>query len=225
MGRGLRQGDPLSQFLFIIAAEGFNMLMKSAVEMGRFTAYKFERGDLGFSHLQYVDDTLIIEEKSWGNIWIMKANLLLFELMSGLKVNFNKSMLTSINIPQCWLEEAANILNCKVWCFPFKYLGLPIGASPRRKSTWQPVIDSVRSRLLKWKHKRLSIGGRVVILKSVLSAIPVNFLSFFKAPAGIISKLESIFKQFLWGGCEDERKINWVKWKKVYRPLEEGGWG
>jgi hypothetical protein len=58
-----------------------------------------------------------------------------------------------------------------------------------------------------------------------LSAIPINFLSFFKAPAGIISKLESIFKQFLWGGCEDERKINWVKWEKVYRPLEEGGWG
>ncbi|PNX58979.1 ribonuclease H, partial [Trifolium pratense] len=85
MGRGLRQGDPLSPFLFIIAAEGFNMLMKNAVDMGRFAGYKFEGGDLGFSHLQYADDTLIIGEKSWGNIRIMKANLLLFELMSGLK--------------------------------------------------------------------------------------------------------------------------------------------
>jgi hypothetical protein len=58
-----------------------------------------------------------------------------------------------------------------------------------------------------------------------LSAIPIYFLSFFKAPAGIISKLAYIFKHFLRGGCEDERKINWVKWEKVCRPLEEGGLG
>jgi hypothetical protein len=64
----------------------------------------------------------------------------------------------------------------------------------------------------------------VVIIKSVLSATPVYFLSFFKAPAGIISKLECIFKKFLWGGSE-ERKLNWVKWEKVCRPLEEGGLG
>ncbi|PNX72998.1 cysteine-rich receptor-like protein kinase [Trifolium pratense] len=182
MGRGLRQGDPLSPFLFIIISEGFNILMKKAVESSRFIGYKFEGGDVCFSHLQYADDTLIIGRKGWGNIRIMKANLLLLQLMSGLKVNFNKSMLVGINICQCWLEEAASILNCKVGCLPFKYLGLPIDANPRRVSTWKPVIDTVRSRLSKWKHKRLSIGGRVVILKSVLSAIPVYFLSFFKAP-------------------------------------------
>jgi hypothetical protein len=65
----------------------------------------------------------------------------------------------------------------------------------------------------------------VVLIKSVLSSLPVYFLSFFKAPAGIITKLESLFKQFLWGGCEDERKFNWVSWDKVCRPLEEGGLG
>ncbi|PNY01537.1 cysteine-rich receptor-like protein kinase [Trifolium pratense] len=119
MGRGLRQGDPMSLFLFLIAAEGFNLLMRKALELG-------------------------------------------------------------INIDQNWLEEAANILNCKIGSTPFKYLGLPIGANPRRLSTWQPVIDSVRSRLSSWKHKQLSIGGRVVILKSVLSAIPVYFLYFFQ---------------------------------------------
>jgi hypothetical protein len=159
MGRGLRQGDPLSPFLFIIAAEGFNMLMGKAVDSGRFTGYKFDGGDEYFSHLQYADDTLIIGGKSWGNIRIIKANLKLFQLMSGLKVNFHKSMLAGINIDQSWLEEAANILQCKVGTTPFKYLGLPIGSNPRLASTWQPVIEAVRSRLSTWKHKKLSIGG------------------------------------------------------------------
>jgi hypothetical protein len=199
--------------------------MRRAVDSGRFTGYKFNGGDACFSHLQYADDTLIIGRKGWGNIRIIKANLMLFESMSGLKVNYHKSLLVGINIAHNWIEEAANILQCKLGSTPFKYLGLPIGANPRRNSTWQTVIDVVKSRLSSWKHKKLSIGGRVVVIKSVLSAIPVYFLSFFKAPTGIISKLESLFKQFLWGGSEDERKINWVKWEKICRPIEEGGLG
>jgi hypothetical protein len=83
---------------------------------------------------------------------------------------------------------------------------------------WQSVIEAVISRLSKWKNNQLSIRGRVVIIKSILSALPVYFLSFFKIPTCIISKLETLFKQFLWGGGEDERKMNWVKWDTIYRP-------
>src|SRR4051812_35265492 len=97
--------------------------------------------------------------------------------MSGLKVNFQKSCIFGVNICPNWLREAAKILNCKIGNLPFTYLGIPIGANPRLKKTWQPVVDVVRSRLSNWNHKNLSIGGRVVVLKSVLSAIPVYFLS------------------------------------------------
>ncbi|XP_058725767.1 uncharacterized protein LOC131597068 [Vicia villosa] len=226
MGQGLRQGDSLSLFHFLLAAEGFNFLMKKYLNSGDFIGYRFEgEGNECFSHLQYADDTLIIGRKGWENIHCMKAILLLFKLMSGLKVNFHISSLIGINIPPTWLEEAANILRCRVGSTPFKYLGLLIGANPRRLETWQPVIDSVRKRLSIWKHNQMSIGGRVVIIKLVLSAIPIYYLSFFKAPTGIISKLESLFKQFLWGENEDERKVNWVNWDKVCKPLEEGGLG
>src|SRR4051812_19070438 len=108
----------------------------------------------------------------------MKEILLLFELVSGLKVNFHKSSLIGINIPQTWLEEATNILRCRVGSTPFKYLGLPIGANSRRLETWQPVIDSVCKMISRWKHNNLSIRGRVVIIKLVLSTIPIYYLSF-----------------------------------------------
>ncbi|XP_058783098.1 uncharacterized protein LOC131657751 [Vicia villosa] len=193
--------------------------------MGKFQGYKFDEGNERFSHLQYADDTLIICEKAWSNIRCIKGVSLLFEAMSGLKVNFHKSSLVGVNVSHNWLLEAANVLNCGITDLPFVYLGLPIGANPKRMETWSHVLSTVKSRLSGWKNKHLSIGGRIVILKSVLYAIPVYYLSFFKAPTGIILKLESIFKQFLWGGGENERKINWVKWDKVCRPIEEGGLG
>lgn len=77
------------------------------------------------------------------------------------------------------------------------------------------MIEAVGSRLLKWKNKQLPIVGQIVLIKSVFCVLLVYYLFFFKAP-GIISKLEYLFKQFLWGGSEHVRKINWVKWERPY---------
>jgi len=84
-------------------------------------------GDVRLTHLQFADDTIIIGEKSWQNVHSMRAMLLLFENISGLKVNFNKSMLTGVNISDSWLSEAALVMNCRKGTIPFMYLGLPIG--------------------------------------------------------------------------------------------------
>ena len=113
--------------------------------------------------------------------------------MSGLKVNFHKSMLTRVNIPDSWLVEAALVLNCRRGSIPFVYLGLPIGGDSRKISFWKPVVERIVGRLSSWNNKFLSFGGRLVLLKVVISSLPVYFLSFFKAPAGIISSIESIF--------------------------------
>jgi hypothetical protein len=95
--RGLRQGDPLSPFLFLLAAEGLNVLMQAMVEGNRFVGYRVGGQEaVSVSHLQFADDTLLLGTKSWANVRALRAVLLLFELMSGLKVNFNKSMLAGL---------------------------------------------------------------------------------------------------------------------------------
>jgi len=86
------------------------------------------------------------------------------------------------------------------------------------------VIDRIVARLSSWTHKFLSFGGRLVLLKCVLCSLPVYSLSFFKAPAGIISSIDSIFI-FFWGGCEDCRKIAWWKWESICLPKEDEGLG
>ncbi|GAU36154.1 hypothetical protein TSUD_275130 [Trifolium subterraneum] len=113
--RGLRQGDPLSPFLFVLAAEGVHVLMEAKVENHFFTGYNIgTQNPIVVSHLQFADDTLLIGTKSWANVSALRAVLVLFEAMSGLKVNFNKSMLVWVNISDSWLQAAANALRCQV---------------------------------------------------------------------------------------------------------------
>lgn len=224
--RGLRQGDPLSPFLFLIAAEGLHILMKSMVDNRHFTGYSVGTPTpVGVSHLQFADDTLLLGHKSWANVRALRATLIMFELLSGLKVNFNKSLLVGINISESWLSEAASVLGCKVGKIPFLYLGLPIGGNPRRLSFWEPVVHRIKSRLSGWNSRFLSFGGRLILLKAVLTSLPVYALSFFKAPSGIISSIESLLNKFFWGGCEDRSKITWINWKTVCSKKESGGLG
>lgn len=155
----------------------------------------------------------------------IRAVLLIFEHLSGLKVNFQKSLLTGVNVSDTWLKEASLLLNCRVGTFPFVYLGLPIGGDSRRLDFWKPIVNNIISRLSNWKRKFLSFGGRLILLKFVLSSLPVYFISFFKAPASIISSIESLLKIFFWGVCEDYKKIEWVDWDSVCLPKEKGGLG
>ncbi|GAU51099.1 hypothetical protein TSUD_411800 [Trifolium subterraneum] len=146
--RGLRQGDPLSPFLFLLAAEGLHVLMEAVVDRHLFEGYRIgERDPVSVSHLLFADDTLLLGVKSWANVRALRAVLVLFETMSGLKVNFSKSMLVGVNIPDSYLGEAASALCCKVGKIPFLYLGLPIGGDPRRLSFWDPMLARLQNRL------------------------------------------------------------------------------
>ncbi|CAJ2662251.1 unnamed protein product [Trifolium pratense] len=191
------------------------------------------QGSIVVLHLQFADDIILMGVKSWTNVRALWPVLVLFETMSGLKVNFNKSILVDVNIPDSWLGEAASALCCKLGNIPFLYLGLQIGGDPRRLVFWEPVLTRIKNRLSGWKSRFLSFVGRLVLLKSVLTSIPVYALSFFKAPSGIISSIESLFIKFFFfflgggggGGCEDSRKISWVSWKSICLRKEFGGLG
>jgi hypothetical protein len=127
--------------------------------------------------------------------------------ISGSKVNYHKSILVGINIVESWLQEAFSILSCKIGKIHFMYLGLPIGGDARRLSFWDAVIERLNSRLSERKSRNLSYGGRLIFLKSVLSSLHVYTLSFFRASAGIIYSIESIFIKFFWGGVRIVEKL------------------
>lgn len=83
----------------------------------------------------------------------------------------------------------------------------------------------MKKRLSKWKGRHLSFGGRIILIQSVLSSLPLYFFSFFRVPRKVLKIIIGIQRSFLWGGYESSKKISWVIWKKVCSPKERGGLG
>ncbi|XP_071708515.1 uncharacterized protein [Rutidosis leptorrhynchoides] len=172
-GRGIRQGDPISPFLLIIAAEGLNILAKRAIANDQFWGISVGHDKIVVSHLQYAEVTIFIGEWSKRNAKNVSKLLKCFENISGLEVNLKKSNLFGIGLPKNEVEEMANYVDCSTGTTPFTYLGIPIGVPTTKASSWQPIIEKFDKRLSDWKAKSLSYGGHLTLIKSVLSSIPL----------------------------------------------------
>ncbi|GJZ69999.1 putative RNA-directed DNA polymerase, eukaryota, reverse transcriptase zinc-binding domain protein [Tanacetum coccineum] len=221
--RGLRQGDPLSPLLFILAIEALNVAFIEAKNKNLFHGVEVGVDKVHVSHLQFADDALILGDWSKPNIENLSRILTCFHLASGLKVNFNKSKLFGIGTSQLELNSFATTIGCVPSHFPCTYLGLPIGANMARCAKWDPLIDRFHKRLSSWKARTLSFGGRLTLCKSVLGSLGVYYFSTFKAPKTIINKLEGIRRKFFWGGSSDTYKIPWIAWNKVISSPKQGG--
>lgn len=210
VSKGVRQGDPLSPFLFIIAMEGLHVAMKTALDKHLFHGITLPNNGPTISHLMYADDVMFVGEWSISNVLNLKRLLRCFHLSSGLKVNYTKSKVFGFGIDCNDLSRMANILNCESGFLPFTYLGVPIGANMNLSKHWNPIVDKFKSRLNIWKAKTLSFGGRLTLIKSVLGSLSLYYFSIFKAPKKVIGILEGIRRNFLWSGGENKRCIKWV---------------
>jgi hypothetical protein len=74
------------------------------------------------------------------------------------------------------MAAASTFLHCGVDSIPFRFLGISMGANPRRKVTWKPIVESTRKSLSRWKSHNLPIGGRITVINLVLSSLPLFFL-------------------------------------------------
>jgi len=206
VGRGIRQGDPLSPFLFNIAVEGLSVLFQRAATSNIFRGIDFGSNNF-LSHLQYTDDTLVFMPASLRALQSVKRVLRWFALCSGLHINFFKSSLIGINVDDSCLDEFAKSFFCRHDSLPCNYMGMPLGSNPRRISTLKPIIDKFWKKLTSWKGRMLSMAGRICLIKSVLNSLSLYFMSIFLMPKGICRLLTSIQRKFLWSGTVKMRKI------------------
>ncbi|XP_026384058.1 uncharacterized protein LOC113279593 [Papaver somniferum] len=158
--KGIRQGDPLSHFLFFFSVvEVLSIMINDAVATWRLTGFQMVEGGSYVSHLQFKDDTIIF----------LNA-LLMFEVLTGMNLNLEKSSMTSIGADDV-VHELALELGCKVDALHVTYLGIPIGASKRNMNIWDEVIQKLQKQLAPWKRKFLNKAGRVTLIKSSLESI------------------------------------------------------
>ncbi|XP_057759999.1 uncharacterized protein LOC130980324 [Arachis stenosperma] len=147
MERGLRQGDPLSLFLFVLVVEVLHRMIEEAVRHGRISPLLVGKDNIELSHLQFADDIILFcppEEETICNYkWLLQC----FEMMSGLSINFDKSSLIPFNCEREWSQRMCILLGCKKATLPVKYLGISLGANPKLVKTWKPIIDKVEEKL------------------------------------------------------------------------------
>ncbi|KAJ9707046.1 hypothetical protein PVL29_002163 [Vitis rotundifolia] len=122
--RGLRQGDPLSPFLFTLVADVLSRFLLRAEERNMLEGFRVGRNRTRVSHLQFADDTIFFSNSREEELQTLKSLLLVFGHISGLKVNLDKSNIYGINLDQNHLYRLAEMLDCKVSSWPILYLGL-----------------------------------------------------------------------------------------------------
>ncbi|GJX72943.1 RNA-directed DNA polymerase, eukaryota, reverse transcriptase zinc-binding domain protein [Tanacetum coccineum] len=223
--RGLRQGDPLSPFLFIIIMEGLHIALKEGLSTNMIRGVNVGSPSIHLSHLFYADDVIIFSDWNQQDMDNIIRILNIFYLASGLRININKSNLYGVGVFHSEVDNMAAGTGCSPSYLPFSYLGLPIGSNMSHISNWKVLIDRFKSRLSGWKANLLSSGGRLTLIKSVLGSLCIYFLSIFKAPEAVIKVLESLRASFFWGASAENRKLAWVKWSSILAPLEKGGLG
>ncbi|GJV59390.1 RNA-directed DNA polymerase, eukaryota, partial [Tanacetum coccineum] len=222
--RGLKQGDPLAPFLFILIMESLHLSFNRAVEAGIFTGLRIDDA-LTISHLFYADDAIFIGEWSKENLKGILNILNCFSLLSGMSINLKKSHILGLGIRGSIVSEAAASLGCSVMKTPFNYLGIMVGGNMSLVKSWDETVHKLTKRLSKWKLKTLSIGGRLTLLKSVLGSTPIYNMSIFKVPKTVLNKMENLRRNFFNGIQEGDRKITWVKWHTVLAAKKFGGLG
>nr|GEV02808.1 RNA-directed DNA polymerase, eukaryota [Tanacetum cinerariifolium] len=123
------------------------------------------------------------------------------------------------------VADAASLIGCSILNATFNYLGVKVGCNMSRITSWDDVISKVSSRLSKWKLKLLSIGGRLSLLKSVLTSILLYHMSILKVPITVLNHLKSIHRNFFCEVDGSDWKLAWIGWNSVLTSKKNGGLG
>ncbi|KAF5445540.1 hypothetical protein F2P56_034586 [Juglans regia] len=207
--RGLRQGDPLSPYLFILCAKALTSLLNQAEACGNLTPAPIGRGPITVNHLFFADDSLLFCRAKHEEIKCVLNILDLYEKGSG-------------QITQQQILLLAGVQSTSSFQ---RYLGLPALVGKKKIASFHSLIDRTWTRVSNWRTKFLSAAGKEILLKAVLQAILTYAMGMFLLPVSITRKLNQILRKFWWGFNEDSSKIQWVKWKQLSGSKEMGGLG
>ncbi|XP_021734057.1 uncharacterized protein LOC110700767 [Chenopodium quinoa] len=224
--RGLRQGDPISPYLFLLCADVFSSLLAKAASENKIHGAKICNGAPRVSHLFFVDDSLLFARATLQECSVIADIIRKYERAPGQKVNLSK---TEVVFSKCVdtnrRMEIVNTLGVRQVDKHEKCLGLPTIIGKSKKVIFAILKERIWKKLNAWKEKLLSKPGNEVLIKAVAQAIPTYMMSIFKIPDGLIDEIHALLCQFWWGSNPNERKLHWHSWEKMCLPKSKGGQG
>ncbi|GJT11650.1 RNA-directed DNA polymerase, eukaryota, reverse transcriptase zinc-binding domain protein [Tanacetum coccineum] len=223
--RGLRQGDPMSPYLFTLVMEILTLIIKRKVESNHGFQYHFGCKKLKITNVCFADDLLMSCHADSISVSVLKESIDEFCKVAGLIPNYNKSTIISGCLNDGEQQEILEVMPFNVEKLPIRYLGVPLTSRRIKHKECKCLIDKVESRVQNWKNKSLSYAGRLMLAASVLESIHVYWAFVFLLRDGVIKDINQILKDFLWNQTDGTKGRPKVTWKNVCRFKQKGGLG
>ncbi|KAA3469259.1 LINE-1 reverse transcriptase isogeny [Gossypium australe] len=224
--RGIRQGCPLSPYLFVLCMEWLGYLIKSEMKTSKWQPIRLSRSEPALSHLFFADDLVIFSKAEMSQALLLKEILRPFCDFSGHKISSRKSnMFFSKGVDINLSDQISHLFGYQKVFTLGSYLGVLLLHDRITKSTLNFVIDKVRSKLQNWDARQLSLAGCITLAQSVLLAIPSYFMQSLAIPKGVCEEIEKIARQFIWGGSAGNLKLALIGWESICQPRTCGGLG
>ncbi|EPS63383.1 hypothetical protein M569_11401 [Genlisea aurea] len=223
--RGIRQGDPMSPYLFILCSDTLSRLLHEEGAHNPDLGIQLSPTVPKISHLLFADDTLIFSAATLTAMEGIRSVLTRYAAISGQLINLEKS---ALSVPSEADPHYRQLLSTAVGV-PLtdslgKYLGLPSMIGISKKAAFRSLKDRIQGRILHWHTKFLSKAGKMVLIKSVLQSIPSYTMQCFKIPTTLIRELNSLFSQFWWSD-RGHSKMHLLAWDKLCEAPVQGGLG
>jgi hypothetical protein len=222
--RGLRQGDPLSPYLFILAIDALHRVLEQATADGILSPLRGREAKLRLS--LYADDAMVFLNP-------VKEEVAFFDILdrfgssTGLRLNLEKCIVAPIRCAELNLDNILDgFAGKKRMNFPLTYLGLPLTLGRTKMAHVQGIIDGSRCRLAGWQGRLLNPTGRRELVRFVLTAIPIYLMTSIRVHKQLIEDIDKLRHRFLWAGdSEISGGKCKVAWTAVTKPVEFGGLG
>ena len=222
----LRQGHPLSSYLFLLCIEAFSTLIVDANNKNELNGIYICKGCPKVTHLFFADDSLLFCRVDSQECHMLAEILEHYEAASGQKINADKSsVFFSQNTTSEKRGEVLSILGPMQDSRHGKYLGLPSVIGKSKIQVFAEIKEKVAKKLSGWKEKMLSLGGKEILIKVAAQAILTYTMSCFCLPKRLCEDLERMTRNFRWGQKGEEAKMAWVAWKRMCTSKLKGGMG
>ncbi|XP_043720986.1 uncharacterized protein LOC122668491 [Telopea speciosissima] len=208
---GLRQGDPLSLALFILAEEVLNRGLRKLFEEGRAAYFHLPRGCLGISHSLFADNTIIFTKGLKSSLKKILGFIGRYEDFSGQMVNRQKSCyIMSHKTSEARARMVGGISGFSRRTLPIIYLGVPIFTRRARAAFFDELLGKIRNKIMGWQGRLLSSRGCLTLLRHVLASMPIHLIALVDLPKTVIRSFNGICADFLCRNLDWGKRHHWI---------------